>query len=317
MIVFQIKQVKLAIIDDFLAENRMPADLPNTGLDWNDVRHFVTLVEQETLTAAAEALDVQHSTVSRRVAQLEACLGLRLFDRIGKRYWLTEEGQRLYAHARELAKDMRAFQRLAHGQRQAITKVTVTAPPVVLRWLLLPRLARFYATQPGIALRLQSSTELHDLHQRQADIALRLQRPEAPDLVVRRLRQLHFGFYAATEYLRHTARSDWRFLTLSTHNPLSRWAQDTIGNGPVLLACNDFELIRQGIAAGLGVGLLPVDGVASGQELTAVTLHGAQPERHEQALYLVMHEDVRRSPKVRAVADFLAQALSSSSSLGQ
>ncbi|MDO4725304.1 MAG: LysR family transcriptional regulator [Comamonadaceae bacterium] len=293
----------------------MPADLPANALDWNDVRHFVTLVEQQTLTAAAEALDVQHSTVSRRVAQLEACLGLRLFDRIGKRYLLTEEGQRLYAHARELAKDMRALQRLAHAQRQAITEVAVTAPPVVLRWLLLPRLARFYATQPGIALRLQSSAELHDLHQRQADIALRLQRPEAPDLVVRRLRQLHFGFYASAGYLRRTARGDWRFLTLCTHNRLSRWAQHTIGNGPVLLACNDFELIRQGIAAGLGVGLLPADSVTAGQGLAAVALHAPQPERHAQTLHLVMHEDVRRSPKVRAVADFLAQALCSGGSL--
>ncbi|WP_040660507.1 LysR family transcriptional regulator, partial [Neisseria shayeganii] len=156
-------------------------------MDWNDIQHFVALVEQQTLTAAAEALNVQHSTVSRRVAQLEATLGLRLFDRIGKRYLLTEDGERLYAHARELAKDVALLQHLAHAQRQAVREVTVTAPPVVLHALLLPP---FYAQTPAVRLRLQSSIEVSDLHLRQADIALRLVRPEAADLAVRRLRSL-------------------------------------------------------------------------------------------------------------------------------
>ena len=74
--------------------------------DWNGIRHFTTLVEKQTLTAAAEHLGVQHSTVSRQIAQLENALGLRLFDRIGKRYLLTPEGERLYRQACENSTDM-------------------------------------------------------------------------------------------------------------------------------------------------------------------------------------------------------------------
>ena len=66
--------------------------------DWNSIRHFTTLVEKQTLTAAAEHLGVQHSTVSRQIAQLENALGLRLFDRIGKRYLLTPLRGNLYNH---------------------------------------------------------------------------------------------------------------------------------------------------------------------------------------------------------------------------
>lgn len=279
-------------------------------LDWNDIQHFVTLVEHETLTAAAEALDVQHSTVSRRVAQLEASLGLRLFDRMGKRYLLTEDGQRLYAHARELAKDVGVLQRLAREQRQAVAEVVLTAPPVVLRALLLPHLPAFYAQVPGVRLLLHSGAEMRDLHQRQADIALRLVRPEAPDLVVRRLRPVRFGFYADAAYLRRTARADWRFLTLpATANAQARWAHAQIGSGEVALACNDFELIKQGARAGLGIGFLPADSVQANDGLQPVALHGTQAQTHEETLYLVMHEDVRRSPKVRAVADFLVRVL--------
>lgn len=278
-------------------------------MDWNDIQHFVALVEQQTLTAAAEALNVQHSTVSRRVAQLEATLGLRLFDRIGKRYLLTEDGERLYAHARELAKDVALLQHLAHAQRQAVREVTVTAPPVVLHALLLPRLPPFYAQTPAVRLRLQSSIEVSDLHQRQADIALRLVRPEAADLAVRRLRSLRFGFYGERGYLRRTAPGDWQFLTLSTGNRLSLWAQERIGSRPVALACNDFTLIQQAARAGLGIGFLPEDSVQPQDGLHAVAVNDAAPEMLEQTLYLVMHEDVRRSPAVRAVADFLVETL--------
>lgn len=67
--------------------------------DWNDIFFFTVLVEQETLTAAAAALDVRHTTVARRVARLEQSLGLRLFDRLGKRYRLTADGMRVYQRA--------------------------------------------------------------------------------------------------------------------------------------------------------------------------------------------------------------------------
>ena len=94
---------------------RLPGhDTPNMNLDWNDVLHFVTLARHQTLSAAAEALGVQHSTVSRRIARLEKSLGLRLFHRMGKRHWLTEDGQRIHEHACELYKDMQGLQRLAH-----------------------------------------------------------------------------------------------------------------------------------------------------------------------------------------------------------
>ncbi|PAT42401.1 LysR substrate-binding domain-containing protein [Vandammella animalimorsus] len=103
--------------------------------------------------------------------------------------------------------------------------------------------------------------------------------------------------------------AQWQALTLSTPNALSRWAAAALGDMPVALACNDFELIQQSIALGLGIGLLPADCVNADDGLVPVALHAPTPEVHESPLHLVMHEDVRRSPSVRAVADFLVQAL--------
>jgi len=124
--------------------------------DWNDVHHFTVLVERETLTAAAEALNVQHSTVSRRIERLEQTLGLRLFDRIGKRYLLTEDGARLYQHARGLATDMQQLGRIARETVQAMSKVIVSAPPLIATGLLMPHFAEFRRRQPRICLTLQT-----------------------------------------------------------------------------------------------------------------------------------------------------------------
>ena len=147
------------------------------NLDWNGIRYFATLVEKETLTAAAAALDVQHSTVSRQIAQLEQALGLRLFDRIGKRYLLTADGERLYRHACDLCKEMNVLQRVAREQAAVRHSVTVSAPPFVVRLLLMPHLTDFYRKHADIRLHLLAEAALADLHGRQADIALRLVRP--------------------------------------------------------------------------------------------------------------------------------------------
>ena len=147
--------------------------------DWNDVHHFTVLVERETLTAAAEALNVQHSTVSRRIERLEQTLGLRLFDRIGKRYLLTPEGERLYRHACEICKDMSMLQRTAREQAELRHSVVISAPPFVARLLLMPHIADFYRKHADIRLHLLAEAALADLHGRQADIALRLIHSEA------------------------------------------------------------------------------------------------------------------------------------------
>lgn len=278
-------------------------------LDWNDLQHFVTLVEKETLTAAAEALDVQHSTVSRRVAQLEASLGLRLFDRIGKRYLLTEDGTRIYTHAQELAKDIHSLQRLARGAGEMQARVVVTAPPVILRDLLSTRkLTAFARKFPHIRLVLHGDARISDLHARQADIALRLVRPEQNDLVIRRLCIVRFALYACAPYLRRP-RKNWRFILLPASSNQGRWARQIIGHETAALECNDFLLIKQCVIEGMGIGLLPEFFVSPTDELKPVSLRGKSPEVLEEDLYLVMHEDVRRSPAVRAVADFLISAL--------
>jgi len=97
---------------------------------WDDLAYFILLVEKQTLTVCAEKVGVQHSTVARRIEHLEQILRVKLFDRIGKRYILTQEGELLYTQAIEVQKEITVFERMAIDQNAMQGKVTISAPPV-------------------------------------------------------------------------------------------------------------------------------------------------------------------------------------------
>ena len=273
--------------------------------DWDDLHHFAVLVEKQTLTAAAEALGVQHSTVSRRIARLEATLGLRLFDRIGRRYLLSEDGARIYAQAQEIAIGMNTLLRTAREQREEMAEVVISAPP-----LLMPHFAAFTRRHADIRLVLQSDAQISNLHARQADIALRIVRPTQNDLVARRLRPIRYRFYARATYLKNRPRDEQAFLCLNIAGAHGLWQAEQLAGRRIILACNDFDLIKAGVAAETGIGLLPDFYVRPEDGFVQVGLHdAAEKEEFAADIYLVMHEDLRRSAKIRAVADFLGEVL--------
>ena len=117
------------------------------------------------------------------------------------------------------------------------------------------------------------------------------------------------GFYACASYLAATARADWQFLAFTVDNRFNRWAADLLEHERIILACNHFYLLKQSILNGQGIGLLPDYAARADDRLVPVAIHGNTPETLPETLYLVMHEEVRRSPSVRAVADFWVQAL--------
>lgn len=274
------------------------------NLDWNDIHYFLQLVEKQTLTSTAAALEVEHSTVSRRIERLEKQLGLHLFDRINKRYLLTADGERLYGEAKKLQFNIQQFTQAAQDSRQALTEVLVSVPPFVANGLLSPLLGEFYRRFQHIRLVLVSDANQSSLHQRQADIALRIVPPEQNDLVARRLRDVVYHWYAHKDYLARTPESDWQYLGLSLNGTKVQWVHQQLQGKPVRFSGNDFLLIQSAVQQQLGIGLLPTvyaensDFVKVEQMATLTT-----------PLYLIMHQDVRQSTRVREVADFLIEVL--------
>ncbi len=164
--------------------------------DWDDLRFFLALCEAGTLSGAARATRVEHTTVARRIDALETALGARLFDRFPKGWALTAAGTALVPHARKLEDDMHALRNVARGAAEVAGVVRVSAPPALTACLLAPRLRTPLSRLPGVEIDLRAEARTTDLMRRQADIALRFARPTSPGLVTKLLAHVDYALYA-------------------------------------------------------------------------------------------------------------------------
>lgn len=305
---------------------------------WDDLAYFVCLVEKQTLTACAEAMDVQHSTVARRIEHLEQTLDVALFDRLGKRYALTIEGERLYHQAVTVKQEIAIFQRMAIDQNALQGTVVVSAPPVWANEVLIPALADCRQQFPDIVVSLSGDVGMSNLHQREADIAIRTRRPTQEDLVIRTLGSSTYRFYAHKDYIKDIIPEQWQLIEFQANARVLAWSQAFMQQQDYSIAfsTNDLYMACHATRQKIGFALLPdflarqypeliavdpinkvritdIETYTSAVNYTAaeplqpepLDIHSRIPFAQSYPLYLVMHPDVRRSARVRAVADWL------------
>ncbi|HET8695366.1 MAG: LysR family transcriptional regulator [Burkholderiales bacterium] len=273
-------------------------------MQWDDVRYFLELARGGSLSGAARRLAVEHSTVARRVEALEQALGIKLFDRLPKGWSLTPEGEALAAQAHRLDDEAQAFLRTALGVSSLQGKVRVSAPPVLASHLLVPRLAGLRAQWHNIDLEIIGESRDASLSRGEADLALRMSRPSAPGLVAKAIGSLHYGLYAAHGYTQRPS-DQWEFLGYDdslSQVPQQRWLDQVAAGRRFILRSNDLAAMLNGVRVGLGIAAIPHFLAASDPALVAVEGPVCPVVRQ---IWLVMHPDVRRSPRVRLIADVL------------
>jgi len=271
--------------------------------DWDHFRFFLALVDASTLTGAARALGVEHTTVARRIDTLEGALNIRLFDRFPKGWALTSDGENMVPYARKLEADIHALMRATTSSVALEGMVCVSAPPAITTYLLAPRLQKALAHAPEIEIELLAESRLVDLTRREADIALRFQRPDSPGMAVRTIAAISYGLYADRRYLKKRAPDAWEFLGYNDrllNTPQQKWLDAIRGNRRYALRSNDLGVLFEAANAGEGVAVLPDYFESRSSDLIRITLP-ACPVRRK--LWIVLHEDVRRTARVRAVAD--------------
>jgi len=281
-----------------------PTDIPT---DWQDLRHFAALAREGSLSAAARRLKVDHATVARRIAGLEAALGLKLVDRRARSYALTAEGRRIAEIAQRMETAAFALDRAARGARTEIAgPVTVTAPPTVAATLIAPRLAELYGAHPGIRVKLIGEKRSASLSRREADIAVGLNRPTEKDLVARRIGRLVFALFASPAYLDAKGPEEYGFIAYDDpmdQAPQQLWLQDFARRRPIVLRASDLEVQREAAKAGIGIAALPRFFGDADPGLRRLASGGKGLSRE---IWLAVHKDLRRAPLVRATLDFLA-----------
>jgi DNA-binding transcriptional LysR family regulator len=274
--------------------------------DWNDLRYFLAVTSAGSLSAAARSLGVEHTTVSRRIETLEGVLGLRLFDRFARGWSLTDAGRVLLPQAQRVEEEIHALLRQASGAGTDSGTVRISAPPAIAAHWITPRLPALRTQLMGIQIELGAEAVQVDLSRREADIAIRFRRPQAPDLAVRVVATVQYYLCAAPEYLSSRKFEEWEFIgydeSLAT-TPQQEWLDAFAAGRPFAFSSNDLNSIAAAVRFGAGIAVLP-DYLAAGLIIPGINCPV------QRNLWIVIHDDVRKSPRVRRTADLLAELFS-------
>ena len=286
-------------------------------VDWNLLKNFCLVADLGSLTRAAAVLDVSQPTLSRQIAELEAIIGATLFERQPRGLRLTEAGTSMLAPAKHMLAAAQAVSMAATGQQREVAgTVRITASEVMSAYVLPPIFAELRATYPAVQIELVASNRIDNLLAREADIAIRMVRPKQASLIAKKVAEYPLGFFAHHAYLERHQRAadggdvlqyDWIGLDQSTQLiegfHAAGWKVDKTFFG----FRSDNQIVGwQAVLAGLGVGI-GLERVA--QDFSQLVRVLPEQPLPNLPVWLTAHRELRDSPRIRAVFDFLADAL--------
>lgn len=284
--------------------------------DWENLRHFLAIGRIGTLSGAARTLQVDHATVSRRLAALESELQATLVERLPRACRLTPTGQHIFEVAQGMEESAYAIERLVQAARTPLSgNVSISAPPVLVAHLLARHLGDFRVSHPAIQLSVSARPQQVSLSRREADIALRLVRPKEAANVARRIGRMHFGLYASRGYVHARRPRDWEFIAYDAQfadMPQQKWLLGLAAGRPVACELSDISGHLAAARAGAGVAGLPC---FLGDADPGLLRLEPDSEPFSRDLWLVMHRDLRRNASMRAVWDFLIEAVAQQKAL--
>jgi DNA-binding transcriptional LysR family regulator len=301
------------IFDNCLTLDIRYSILKTVGFHWGLVPSFLAALEHGSLLGAARALGSTQPTLGRHIAELESQLGAVLFERTGRGLVPTEMALRLADSARAMDASAHELARSVSGAQEGLSgtvRITASQP---IACVVMPRvLAQMRQALPEIQVELVAS----NLLRREADIALRMVEPDQSTLVVRRIARVTIGAYAHRDYLRRRG-TPRQLKDLLGHDLVGGDRDETILRGfagfgiPVTkeafaVRTDDLIAYWQAVRAGLGVGFLGDYLAATDRELTAILPMLKIPPL---PIWLTVHREIRTSPRIRAVYDFLASAV--------
>jgi DNA-binding transcriptional LysR family regulator len=276
-------------------------------MDWNNLNVLVAVAREGSLAGAARALGVNHATISRRLAALEAEVGAGLVRRLARSTPLTEKGRQIADLALGMADRAQQIERLTKLQSSRISgPVRLSAPPAMLSETLMPALAAVTAAHPDLRLDLVADARITSLERGEADIAIRLSEPQTPHAIARRLGEISYGLYGSAGHIAQPEAA-WQFIRSGpelAQTPAQTWLAVFAAGRPFILAASDPHVQMAAASAGLGIALLP-DRIA-GRSPTLRRAHASAPP--PRAAWLVMHPDVQKAPAVRIVAEAIASS---------
>lgn len=277
-------------------------------IDWSDLQYLLALAERGSLPAAAEALDVNRTTVSRRIAALEKRLQTRLVERSGRELALTPAGLDVLDAARGIEGEVAGLERRLFGRDQQLAGLIRLTTMSGLAQLVSPHLVSFSLAHPDVVLEVNVTNALEDLTHLEADVALRITASPPEDLIARRLGPIRVAYYAshATARSIEEGRRDLPNYVLAMPGvipvfppPPSDFAD------AVVLRSNSVDVVARATADGSGIACLPCYVAEPDERFVRIAppIPGDGP-----GIWLLWPPRLRGLPRIRSFVDALTDA---------
>ena len=282
-------------------------------MNWDDFRLVRAISEARSLVGAADALGLNHSTVFRRLGQIESDLGRALFERSRAGYAPTAAGEEMIALANRMSDGVLEFERRLAGQDERPRgELRITTTDSLYASLLAPAFASFREAYPEIRMELIVSNAALNLSRRDADVAIRATAEPPDTLVGRKVGAMRWGVYArAGSALAGVDPLGPDALYIAFAPPMDEieaasWIARNIPPARVIARVNSMHVAALSAAAGLGLAVIPRvvgDGMADLKRLD-VSIPSSN------ALWLLTHADLKGAARVRAFMDHMWSHLS-------
>jgi DNA-binding transcriptional LysR family regulator len=285
-------------------------------LEWDDLRHFLAITRHRTLSGAARALGVQQSTMGRRLDALEERIGARLLQKTPAGFVLTAAGEAILGNVERIENEALTIERAITGQDVRLEGVVrLTTVESLAVEILPPIVAAFHDKYPGIVLDMITDSRSLSLAQREADVALRLVAFTQHDLAIRKVADFASGVYASRAYLDQHGVPDFA-RGAPDHRTLLRsddgmsvaemvWFAGMTAKASVALRSNGYYMLAAAAESGMGIACLPRF-LGDAGRLVRLETPTAPPARE---VWMGVHNDIRHTPRIRAITDFLAAGL--------
>lgn len=288
-------------------------------IDWDDLRLVLAVAESGTLSAAALRLRISHPTLSRRIRRLEQRLGTRLFDRTPSLLHLTSAGEEMHRLASHMREEIAALERrIGNRDTTPSGSIRLTAPDAVSEYLLPGILAEICAEHDGLAIDLVVSNEVLSLAQRAADLALRITNAPTESLRGRRVGTVAMAIYGRRDMHTGQCVSDVTKLSwigfdasLACSGP-GKWIAANVDPGSIRFRANTLLSAAQAVRSGIGCGILPC---FVGESISEIARIGEPLQELSIPLWLLVHPDIARLPRVRRASNALAVKLAGAAAI--
>lgn len=281
-------------------------------MNWDDLRIFLAVAREGSLSAAARALKVTQPTIGRRLKGLEDALRTRLFDRLPEGFVPTEAGIELRPLAEAMERDALAVDRQRAAFTQEARGVVRISVWETFAQFLTDHLTELRTQLPEIEIELSVTHILADLMRREADLLIRECLPKNPGLVARKLGRYSHAIYGARDYVEAhpAARGETRYRDCAwvgydedhAYFLNQTWLLSRLEGRLPAVRVNNGIVLHEAVRKGVGLGVLPC---FAGDRDPALQRLSPPLEDITRDLHLVMHQDLRRSPAVRAVSEAL------------